>query len=102
MPSFVDTLVPSWIPPGQRFWTYFAGVALISGGIGLLWPRISRLAAIWTGVMVFLWVLVLHIPRTIELKSLFELGGVFEALAISGTAFMLSGAIGGKVKAENR
>jgi uncharacterized membrane protein len=100
--GFVDTLVPSWIPPGQRFWTCFAGLALITGGAGLLWPRTARLAATWTGVMVFLWVLMLHIPRTIELKSLFELDGVFEALAISGTAFMLSGAIGCGAKAENR
>jgi uncharacterized membrane protein len=100
--GFVDTLVPSWIPPSQRFWTYFAAVALIAGGVGLLLPRVARLAATWTGIMVFLWVLLLHIPRAIELKSLFELDGVFEALAISGTAFMLSGAIGCKVKAENR
>jgi uncharacterized membrane protein len=99
--DFVDTLVPSWIPPGQRFWTYFAAAALIAGGIGLLLPRTKRLAATWTGIMVFLWVLLLHIPRTIELKSLFELDGVFEALAISGTAFMLSGTIGRNVKAKN-
>ncbi len=72
------------------------------GGVGLLWARTARLAATWTGVMVFLWVLMLHIPRAIELKSLFELDGVFEALGISGTAFMLSGAIGREMKAENR
>jgi uncharacterized membrane protein len=41
--DFVTTLVPSWIP-GQGFWTYLAGVALIAGGVGSLressrrWP----------------------------------------------------------------
>ena len=32
--EFVVTLVPSWVPGGGLFWTYFAGVALIVGGAG--------------------------------------------------------------------
>ena len=32
--EFVGTLVPSWVPGGGLFWTYFAGVALIVGGAG--------------------------------------------------------------------
>ncbi len=42
--DFVTTLVPAWIP-AQRFWTYFAGVALLAGGLGLLVPQTARLAA---------------------------------------------------------
>src|SRR4029078_12571916 len=34
---FVAPLVPAWIPV-PRFWTYFAGVALIAGGAGLILP----------------------------------------------------------------
>ncbi len=30
--DFVDTLVPFWIPPSPRFWTCFAGVALLVAG----------------------------------------------------------------------
>ena len=41
--------------------------------------------------MVFLWVLLLHIPRTVAMKSTFELDGVFEALAISGVALLVAG-----------
>ncbi|HEX7071735.1 MAG TPA: hypothetical protein VF190_13055, partial [Rhodothermales bacterium] len=36
--SFVNTLVPTWVGP-PTFWTYFAGVALIAGGLGLMIPR---------------------------------------------------------------
>ena len=42
--SVVATLVPAWIP-NPTFWTYFAGVALIAGGIGLVLVATSRLAA---------------------------------------------------------
>jgi len=62
--DFVTGLVPSWIP-GQRFWTYFTGVALIVGGAGILVPRTARLAATLSAVMIFLWVLLLHIPRAL-------------------------------------
>ncbi len=89
--DFVDTLVPAWIPPGPRFWTYFAGVVLLTGGVGVLLPKTARLAATWSGIMVVLWVLLLHIPRAVQMKSAFELAGVFEAMAISGVAFLVAG-----------
>lgn len=89
--DFVAQLVPSWIP-GTRFWVYFTGVALIAGGVGMLVPRTARLAALMSGIMMFLWVLLLHIPRALaDLGDIGETSGVFEALALSGAAFILSG-----------
>lgn len=90
--AFVATLVPAWIP-GHVFWTYFAGVALIAGGVGLLIPQTARLAAALSGLMTFLWVILLHIPRavtTVPFNRRNEWSGVFEALAISGIAFALT------------
>jgi uncharacterized membrane protein len=86
--QFVVALVPAWIP-GAMFWTYFAGVALIAGGIGLLVPVTTRVAALLSGVMVFVWVLVLHIPRALTIRDANEATAVFEALAVSGIAFLL-------------
>jgi uncharacterized membrane protein len=87
-PQFVSTLVPSWIP-GALFWTYFAAIALIAGGIGMLVPRTARLAAFLSGLMIFLWVILLHIPRAIravdEASSRNEWTAVFEALASPGS-----------------
>ncbi len=89
--DFVTLLVPSWIPPGQRFWTYFTGVALIAGGAGILVPRTARLAATLSAVMIFLWVLLLHIPRAAAgPQHVFETAGVFEALALSGVALLVA------------
>jgi uncharacterized membrane protein len=88
--DFVDKLVPAWIP-GTRLWVYFTGLALIAGGVGILLPKTRRLAALWAGIMILLWVVLLHIPRALaDLHNAGETSGVFEALALSGVAFILA------------
>jgi len=88
---FVKDLVPAWIPPGQLFWTRLTGVALIAGGLGILVPRTSHLAAVMSGVMILLWVPLLHIPRALAGPGhANETAGVFEALALSGVAFLVA------------
>jgi uncharacterized membrane protein len=89
--DFVARLVPTWIP-GARFWVYFTGIALLAGGVGMLVPKTARLAAQWSGIMMLLWVVLLHIPRALtDLRDIGETSGVFEALALSGAAFILAG-----------
>ena len=88
--DFVAKLVPAWVPE-PRFWGYLTGVALIAGGAGILLPKTARLAATMSGIMIFLWVVLLHIPRALaDLSNMGEASGVFEALAMSGVAFMLA------------
>lgn len=88
---FVATLIPAWIP-GALFWTYFAGVALIAGGVGLLVPRVTRLAALLTGAMIFSWVFLVHLPLVLrDPHNAGDLAAIFEALAFSGVAFMIAG-----------
>lgn len=92
-PDFVSTLVPDWIP-GHHFWTYFAGVALMAGGLGIMLNIKRPLAAKCLGIMIFLWFIVLHIPRAIadpHSGNGNEWTSVFEALAFSGMAFILAG-----------
>jgi uncharacterized membrane protein len=88
----VASMIPSWIP-AHMFCTYFAGVALIAGGVGVLVPRTARLAATMSGIMVFSWVFLVHIPLAVDKHSISESAGVFEALGVSGVAFMLAGAL---------
>jgi uncharacterized membrane protein YphA (DoxX/SURF4 family) len=89
---FVATLVPAWIP-GAMFWTYFAGVALIGAGLAIALQIKRALVAMLLGVMIFLWLLMLHIPRAVAdpigLKGN-ECVSVFEALSFSGFAFVLA------------
>jgi uncharacterized membrane protein YphA (DoxX/SURF4 family) len=88
--EFVTTLVPTWMP-AQSFWTYFTGVALTAGGVGLLVRSTARLAATLSSLMIFLWVLLLHIPRAFAGPNhANETAGAFEALALSGVALMVA------------
>lgn len=91
-PKFVASLVPDWVG-AQMFWTYFAGAALIAGGIGIMVPRVARIAALSTGVMILLWIPMVHLPRAIAdpyMNVGNEWASVWEAIAFSGMAFMLA------------
>jgi uncharacterized membrane protein len=90
--QFVADLVPSWIP-GHVFWVYWCGAALIAAALGLLLRIQARLAAGLLGSMIFIWFLVLHIPRAIadpHSGNGNEWSSVFESLAFSGIAFILA------------
>jgi uncharacterized membrane protein YphA (DoxX/SURF4 family) len=88
----VRTLVPTWIP-GDLFWTYFAAVALIGAGMAIIFQIKVRLVGILLGIMVFIWFLILHIPRAVIAPVTDqgnELSSVFESLGVSGIAFVIA------------
>lgn len=87
--GFVASLIPGWFPGDAVFWTYFAGVALIAGGIGLFIPKTAMLAGFLSGMMVFSWFWIVHLPRAFASTS--DGIAVFEALAVSGIAFVIAG-----------
>lgn len=90
-PDFVTALVPSWIP-GALFWTYFAGVALAGSGLALILGVKTRQVALLLGIMLFLWLLMLHIPRALVAPATDqgnEVTSMWEALAFSGIAFVI-------------
>ena len=98
--SFVVTLIPAWFPGNATAWAYFAGVALICGGVGLMVPFTARLAALMSALMVFSWFWIVHVPRTFV--SVSDSIAVFEALAVSGIALVLSGQIGAAGDVDDR
>jgi uncharacterized membrane protein YphA (DoxX/SURF4 family) len=88
----VRTLVPAWIP-GDLFWTYFAAVALIGAGVAIIFRIKVKLVGILLGIMVFIWFLILHIPRAVVAPVTDngnELSSVFESLGVSGIAFVIA------------
>ena len=93
--DIVARMIPAWIP-GHYFWAYFAGIALMAGGAGLILPQSARLAGALAGSMLLLWVILLHIPRALaaaDPQRRNEWTAVFEALAFSGIAFVLAGSL---------
>jgi len=89
--DFVKTLVPNWIP-GALFWTYIAGIALIGSGLSFILKFKMKAISLLSGAMLFVWLIVLHIPRAITMdtsKDPNEIISVLECLAFSGIAFLL-------------
>jgi uncharacterized membrane protein len=90
--DFVTILVPNWIP-GHIFWAQLAGIGLMAGGLGIILNIKRHLAAKLLGATIFIWLIVLHIPRAIAdpySGNGNEVVSVFEALAFSGIAFLIS------------
>ncbi|MEO6733015.1 MAG: hypothetical protein ABIN01_17455 [Ferruginibacter sp.] len=90
--DFVATLVPSWIP-GHIFWTYFAAVALIGSGVAIILKIKLELVGQLLAWMLFLWLIMLHIPRAIAAPASDngnEVTSVFQALAFSGIALAIA------------
>jgi uncharacterized membrane protein len=90
--SGVATLVPNWIP-FSLFWTYLAGVALIGAGVSIIIRFQLRLVSMLTGIMIFIWFLVLHIPRAVAMPQVLngnEVTSVMQSLAFSGVSFVFA------------
>ncbi|HEY1468622.1 MAG TPA: hypothetical protein VGF61_06230 [Candidatus Acidoferrum sp.] len=60
--KFVATVVPSWMP-GRLFWAYFVGFALLAAALSLATAIRWRLAAALLGIMIFIFVLTIHLPN---------------------------------------
>ncbi len=55
-PMLFDDIVPPWLPPSERFWTYVSGVAELVVGPMLLVERTRRRAAYAAvGLLVFVY-----------------------------------------------
>jgi uncharacterized membrane protein YphA (DoxX/SURF4 family) len=90
--GFVAGLVPAWMP-GRLFWAYFVGVAFVAAAVGIFIEMIARPAATMLGVMFFLFVVLLHIPRIVGNSSNGnEWTSGFVALAMCGGAWILASA----------
>jgi uncharacterized membrane protein YphA (DoxX/SURF4 family) len=88
------TLVPSWLPPGQRFWAAATGVAHIAAGAAILSGVQARLAAVLATVMFASFSVLIHVPLLVSEPS--HLHWVMNAmnLALTGSAWVAADALG--------
>jgi uncharacterized membrane protein YphA (DoxX/SURF4 family) len=84
------TMVPSWLPPNQTFWTYVTGAAHITAGLALVSGFRSRMGATLLAAMMAAFVVMVHIPRIFaspdEQVEWIMLG---VALSLSGAAWLV-------------
>jgi len=89
--EFVINFIPAYMP-FRTFWAYFCGIALLAGASGHIFYKTRKLAAALSGLMILLWFILLHIPRTVQAPQDFtEWMGVFESFSFSGILFALAG-----------
>lgn len=84
--------VPSWVPY-HIFSLYLTGAALFCSGIAILLNIRRRLAATLLGIMIFIWVIILHIPYALSAPLVRNEGQVtsaFLAFACCGIALIIA------------
>jgi len=94
--------IPAWIPY-HLFWMYVTGSALICSSMGIILKIKSRLMATLLGSMIFIWVVILHIPKSMAApfaENSGEVSSAFLALAYSGIAFVIAGGKSGRSHTE--
>jgi len=86
----IAKIVPAWMP-AHLFWVYFVGAALIAAALSIAVDRYAGLAAALLGAMLFLFVLLIHIPYfAANLKDRFALAIVLRDLGFSAGAMALA------------
>jgi len=87
---FAAGLGPPWFP-GRPFWAYLTGVAFVAAGAAIVLGKKARVAATLLGTIIFLFFLLLHIPRiTTQLHNPGPWTSGFEVLALCGGALVLA------------
>jgi uncharacterized membrane protein len=89
--DFTASMVPAWLPGGQKFWAAATGVAHIAAGIAFLTGVKARLAAIWVTVMFGSFSVLVHLPLLLA-DPRAHLSWVINAinLALTGAAWAIA------------
>jgi uncharacterized membrane protein YphA (DoxX/SURF4 family) len=92
--DFTASMVPAWLPGGQKFWAAFTGVAHIAAGIALLSGIQARLAAILLTAMFATFSALVHLPLLLA-DTHSHVNWVMNAinLALTGAAWTVAGAL---------
>lgn len=78
--------IPSYLP-FPAFWVYFTGVCLMSFTLSAIIKKLDGLAALLLGVMLLLFVLIVHIPKAID-GDFLQVIATFRDTAMAGAAFV--------------
>ncbi|MGO8816671.1 MAG: hypothetical protein ACLQVG_18700 [Terriglobia bacterium] len=97
---FIVSAVPAWMP-APRFWVYLVGVALFAAALAITINRLAPLAAALVGIMLFLFVALIHIPNVVANPGdRFRWAVALRDISFSGGAFAFAGAHawGGRIR----
>jgi len=84
------TMVPSYMP-WRLFWLYFVGVALIAASLSIATRVQVRWSGLLLGIMMFLFVAMLHLPGAISVGGRIPWTIVLRELSFGGGGWVLAG-----------
>lgn len=79
-------MIPGWLPGGV-FWIYLTGLALIAASVSMMIKVMDKLASFLLGVMLIIFVLVLHLPGALDGDPT----NLLKDLAMAGGAWLYAG-----------
>ena len=84
--AFSLPYVPGFLP-FPAFWVYFAGIALVAFSVSVWVGKLDKLAALLLALMMFIFVVLIHIPGAVAGNFVSTIG-VFRDTTIIGAALM--------------
>jgi uncharacterized membrane protein len=92
--DFTASMVPAWLPGGQKFWAVLTGAAHLAAGAALLTGIQARLAAILLTIMFATFSVLVHLPLLVA-DPHSHLNWVMNAinLALTGAAWTMVTAV---------
>lgn len=83
----LQNVVPSFIP-GQTFWVYLTGAALIAAGLSILLKKQVQLTSHLLALMLLIFALFVHLPLALEGEQL-AASSLLKDIALAGGAVVL-------------
>jgi uncharacterized membrane protein YphA (DoxX/SURF4 family) len=94
--------VPSYMP-WRLFWAYFVGFALIAASLSIATKIQVRWSGLLFGIMMFLFVVMLHIPTALaEPHNRFRWAVVIRELSFGGAGWVLAGTAMGRERTSGK
>ena len=78
--------IPDYLP-FPAFWVYFSGLCLLAFSASALLKKLDALAAFLLGVMLLLFVVMIHIPKAIA-GDFVQFIGIFRDAGMAGAAWL--------------
>ncbi len=100
--SFVEAIVPPWIP-FHPFWTYFTAVTIFIAGVAILFRKYAYIASLLLGIEILLFVILIHGPLLFhismypkEVQGIFgdlpnRIINAFKDFGLCGSVFLYAG-----------
>ncbi|HTR64889.1 MAG TPA: hypothetical protein VMH85_03895 [Terriglobales bacterium] len=99
--KFLKNAVPPYMP-WRLFWAYFVGFALIAASLSIATRIQVRWSGLLFGIMMFLFVAMLHLPRAVTSGDRISWTIVFREMSFGGGAWVLAGVAMGGLRGPGR